>query len=157
MALSNDEKSKILTNDEKALDNSYKSPIEVLGVTKYLGRTNEIISKKLQFIMLDYQKIEKVESLEELEKLEATLKKNIKDLIPKIIEPITDEELILLDAADIKNIKEQIDRRSMKRMGIPENKIEELIDIEKEKMDKLITKQIENLKNGDIEDIEDFQ
>lgn len=155
MALSNDEKSKILSNDEKALDQSYKSPIALMGKKRYLGHTNEIISKKLQFILIDFQKLEACETIEELEKLEESIFKSVKGVIPKIIEPFTEDELKGIGAGDIKEIKELIDIRAMKRMGIPKEKIEELVEIEKKELEKQITKGIENLKGG-FEESGDF-
>lgn len=157
MAMSNDEKAKIYTNDEKALDQSYKSPINFLGKKRYLGRTNEFISKEIKFLLTDFAALEKCETRDEFKKAKDALVRNLKETFKKIIEPLEDEEIEQIGTGELKDILEIIEVRSMKRLGIPEDKIEQVLEKEKKAVEQQITRQIDGLDDLIEEGVQDFQ
>lgn len=161
MAMDNDVKSKILSNDEKALDQSYKSPINFLGKTRYLGRTNEIVAKEIKFILTDFVELEKCNTREEFEKTKVELLKTIKKTLSKILEPLDDEELEFIGSGELKDILEMIELRSMKRLGIPDDKISELLEKERKAVERELSRKIDSLDDESIldngDEDEDFQ
>jgi len=152
MALSNDEKSKILTNDEKALDQSYKSPINFMGRKCYLGRTNEITLKEINFIMADFNKLEKIESIEEFKKLKTGIITSLKDVIGNIVDGLEEEDFEFIGILDLQDIVSKIGAREMKRMGLSDEKITEALEKDKKRMKKAIEAKINEVdESGDEE------
>lgn len=149
MALSNDEKSKILSNDEKALDQSYKSPINFMGRKCYLGRTNEITMKEISFIMADFNKLEDIESIEEFKKLKSGIITSLKDVIGNIVDGLEENDFEFIGILDLQEIVSKIGAREMKRMGLSDEQITEALEKDKKKMKKMVEAKIKE--SGDEE------
>lgn len=133
------------TNDEKAIDQNYKSSIELLGKKRLLGRTNKRIIIELRRLVQKEQLLDRILDEEMFEKAYAEWENELNKIVKTIITPISKEELKELEIDDISAILREISRRNYRRRGFTNEEIQELETADKN----VILEQAKQINAGD--------
>lgn len=136
-----------LTNDEKAIDETYKSPISFLGKNKKLGRTNKRIVIELKRLYRKEDSLIKIEDNKEFEEEYSKWESDLNKILKQIISPWKESEIKDLEMEDIEDILKEINRRQQRRRGLTDDEIKEIEDADH----KVLIANARNINEGNLD------